>query len=130
VHVLDFPEQDREYSYRKKGIKVEELKVLGVSPYKAVLNNDFFTTVDMPREGQRKDRSLYTYFDDVRVSIVTEDRWSDKGVFLSIYSTKPPSNKILKKMYAEMSLEIDKKYAFLFGGIKDKIWDLIEEHKF
>ncbi len=34
------------YSYQKDGIKIEDLEILGISKYKVVLNDDWFTTVD------------------------------------------------------------------------------------
>lgn len=119
-----------QYSVRQDGIKTEELKILGISPYKIVLNNDWFTTLENDdRDGYRRDLKYYTYLDEVSVNIRTNDSILGDGVFITLYSTKEPNNKILKKMVAKASTEINKKYGFLFGGIVDELYSMVENNK-
>lgn len=118
------------YSVRQDGVKIKELKILGISPYKIVLNNDWFTTVDNDdREGYRKDFRYNSYLDEISVNIRTNDSLLGDGVFIKLYSTKEPNNRILKKMVAKASTEINKKYGFLFGGIVDELYSMVENNK-
>lgn len=118
------------YSARQDGVKIKELKILGISPYKIVLNNDWFTTVDNDdREGYRKDLKYHIYLDEILVNIRTNDSLLGDGVFITLYSTKEPNNRVLKKMVAKASTEINKKYGFLFSGIVDELYSMVENNK-
>lgn len=114
------------YSIHKDGINVKELEILGISKYKIVLNNDWFTTVTNDSiEGYKKDRSYNTYLNDISVDIRTNNHILDDGVFISLYSTVKPSPKLLNKMVSKASLEINNKYGFLFGGIVDELYEMV-----
>jgi len=118
-----------ERSYRPNGVRIKELKIIGISEYKICINTDWFTTMDVVKEGQRKDRSYKSYLDDVSTSIRTADSILDEGVFLSLYSTKKPNKKMLQKMVASAANEINKKYGFLLRGVKNELYDLVDDYK-
>ena len=118
-----------ERDWRPNGVNVKELKIIGISPYKVCLNNDWFTSLDYEKDGEKKDKSYKTYLDDVSVSIRTRDNVLGDGVFVSMYSTKEPSQKILDRMVAKASNKIDKEYGFLFDGVKSKLWDMVQNYK-
>src|SRR5690349_3091064 len=102
------------WDVRQDGLKIEEFKILGVSKYKIVLNNEWFTTIDNDdREGFKKDRDYQIYLDEVSVNISTNNSILGDGIFITLYSTKEPTQKILDKMVAKAANEIDKKYGFL-----------------
>ena len=114
-------------SYQKDGVNIEELKIIGVSKYKVVLNDDWFTTFDNDTiDGYRKDRSIYSYIDDIKVSIRTNNNILGDGVFVTLYSSKKPTKRVLNKMYGAVVSKIDNDYGFLFNGAKDEIYSLIE----
>lgn len=121
----------KDYSiYYKDGLTVENLKVLGVSKYRVVLNDEWFTTLDNDdREGYRKDRSVYRYIDDINVRINTNCPILGEGVFISLYSTKEPTKKLLNKMVAQASSEINKNYGFLLRGAVDEIQSIVDDFK-
>lgn len=118
------------YSYKKDGIEIENLEILGVSKYKVVLNDDWFTTVDNDdKEKYRKDRSIYRYIDDINVRISTNNSILGDGVFISLYSTKEPTKKLLNKMVAQASIEIDKNYGFLYRGAVNEIQNIVDSYE-
>jgi len=117
------------YSYQKDGITIENLEILGVSKYKVVLNDAWFTTVDNDdRESYRKDRSCYRYIDDINVRISTNNSLLGDGIFISLYSTKEPTKKLLNKMVAQASVEIDKNYGFLYRGAVNEVQDIVNNY--
>lgn len=118
------------FSYRESGIKVKELKILGISEHKIVFNDSYFTTVaNDDKEGYRKDRSLYGYLDDISVNIRVSNHILGDGVFISLYSTKKPAKKLLDKMVARASVEIDDKYGFLMKSVVNELWEIIDDYK-
>lgn len=126
IEINKFFEKPSSWSHRQNGIKIEELEIIGISKYRLCLNNDFFTTLDYEREGQRKDRSIYSYPDDINISIRTNDSILGDGVFTSLYSTKKPTKKLLERMAAATSVEIKKKFSFLRGA-SDDIYEMVDE---
>lgn len=117
------------YSIRQDGIEIEDLAILGVSKYKVVLNDDWFTTVDNDdRENYRKDKSCYSYLDEISVNIRTNNSLLGDGIFISLYSTKKPDKKLLKKMVTKASVEIDKNYGFLYRGVTDELYGIVESY--
>ena len=126
IKINKFSKPRSTYSIRQDGITINELEILGVSEYKVVLNNDWFTTVtNDSAEGYKKDRSYNTYLNDVSVNIRTNNHILDDGIFISLYSTIKPTDKLLNKMVAKASLEINKQYGFLFGGVVDELYDMV-----
>jgi hypothetical protein len=118
------------YSCQKDGIKIENLEILGVSKYKVALNDDWFTTVDNDdRENYRKDRSVYRYIDDINVRINTNNSLLGDGIFISLYSSKKPTKKLLNKMVVQASLEIDKNYGFLYKGAVSEIQNIVDNYE-
>lgn len=129
IEINKYREVPDQYSYRKDGITIENLKILGISKYKVVLNNDWFTTVDNDdREKYRKDKSIYRYLDEISVRINTNNSILGDGIFISLYSTKEPTKKLLNKMVAQASLEIDKRYSFLYKGVVNEIQDIVDNY--
>ena len=118
-----------EKSYRPNGVSIKELKIIGVSPYKICLNNDWFTTLDLIREGDRKNRSIYHYMDNIHTSIRTKDNLLGNGVFISLYSTVKPTKSTLKRMVGHAANKIDKDFGFLLRGATNELHDLIEKYK-
>lgn len=119
----------KENSYTKNGIKIEELKIIGISKYYICLNNDYFTTIDLEREGVKKERSYRRYLGDVSVSIRTGDSILGDGVFISLYSTKKPTKRMLKKMIGAAANKIQSKYGFLSGGAQDLLHTMVDNYK-
>lgn len=116
------------YSSRQDGVNVEELKILGVSKYKIVLSNDWFTTLDNDdRENYKKEKN-YSYLDDTSVSIRTGGSLFGDGVFITLYSTEEPNEKLLKKMVAKAAKKIEKEYGFLFNGVIDELYNITENY--
>lgn len=127
IRIDKYKEERGKYSVRQNGIHIEETKILGISKFKIVLDDDFFTTLD--KAEQRKDRSMYYYLDDISVTIRTNNHILDDGVFISLYSTTPPNKKLLNKMVKVAEKEIDKKYGFLFGGAIEDIKNYVEQYE-
>ena len=126
IKINKFSKPRSTYSTRQDGITINELEILGVSKYKVVLNNDWFTTITNDSvEGHKKDRSYNTYLNDISVDIRTNNHILDDGIFISLYSTIKPTDKLLNKMVAKASLEINKQYGFLFGGVVDELYDMV-----
>lgn len=129
IKIDKYKDKYHSYSSKTDGIKVEETKILGLSPYKIVLDDLWFTTVDNEdRENYRKDKKWNTYLDEISVSIRTNNNILGDGVFVRLYSTKPPTKKLLDKMVARALNEIDKEYGFLFKNVEDELWTLVEEY--
>jgi hypothetical protein len=129
ITISKYKNEHSKYSLHQDGIKVEELKILGISPFKIVLDDNWFTTLDNDdREGYRKDRSLYTYIDDISVSIRTSG-FLEPGVVTRLYSTKLPDKKLLSKMVRETEKEINKEYGFLFGGVIREFNKFVEDYE-
>jgi hypothetical protein len=112
---------------RNEGVIITELKILGISKYKIVLDNDYFTTLDVLNGKKEK---WETYLDDIGVNIRTKEAILGNGVFAFVYSTEKPSTTLLNKMYKEISKQIDKEYGFLFGGVKASIQELVSNYEF
>lgn len=119
-----------EKTYRPNGVKIEELKIIGASQYKYCLNNDFFTTIKNTKKGSRRDLKFDTHFDNIDVSIRTGNHILDDGVFISYYSTKKPTKRTLNKMAASAAVKIEREYGFLFSGVKESIYELVNNFKF
>jgi hypothetical protein len=114
---------------RNEGVIITELKILGISKYKIVLDNDYFTTLDVKREDVFSHKYSF-YVDTVVVDIRTKDDVLGNGVFAFVYSTEKPSTTLLNKMYKEISNQIDKEYGFLFNGVKASIQELVSNYEF
>jgi hypothetical protein len=112
---------------RNEGVIITELKILGISKYKIVLDNDYFTTLDVPNGEKEK---WETYLDDIRVNIRTKEDVLGNGVFAFVYSTEKPSTTLLNKMCKEIAKQIDKEYGFLFNGVKATIQELVSNYEF
>ena len=113
---------------RKKGIKIVNFLILGISRYKIVINDDWFSTFYTKEKGERKE-SYKNYLDDISVKTRIGDCLLGDGVFISLYGTKKPTKAILNKMASKASVEIDSKFGFLFSGAKDAIYDLVDNYK-
>lgn len=116
------------YSLRQDGVNIEELKILGVSKYKIVLNDNWFTILDNDDRENYKKQTYYSYFDNINVSIRTTGSPLGDGVFITLYSTEEPNEKLLKKMVAKAAKKIDKEYGFLFNGIIDELYNITENY--
>ena len=128
VIIAKYKNEQSKYSVHKDGINIEEQQILGISPYKIVLSNDWFTTLDNDdREGYRKDKKYYTYLDEISVSIRTSG-FLEPGVVATLYSTKSPDKKLLNKMVRETEKEINKEYGFLFGGVIREFNKFVEDY--
>lgn len=113
---------------RDDGVNIEELTVLGVSDVKIVFNNRWFSSIDIVRD--KKDKKYYTYLDEVYVNVVTESRFSDEGVFSTLYSTNKPDKVLLKKMVTKINKEVSSKYSFLFWDIKNDLTKYVNEYDY
>lgn len=120
---INFPTETKKYQLHKKGVYIKELEILGISQFKIVLNNDWFTTLDVKRE--RRD-THHTYLDDIDTTIRVKDCLFENGVFIRCYSTKKPTKRLLDKMVATACVKVEKDYGFLFNGIKNEMFDLID----
>lgn len=128
ITISKYKEDHSKYSVFQDGIQVQELQIVGISPYKIVLNNDFFTVLDNDdREGYRKDKKHYIYLDEVSVSIRTSG-FLEPCVVTTLYSTKSPDKKLLNKMVRETEKEISKEYGFLFGGVVKEFNKYVEDY--
>jgi GTP cyclohydrolase II len=129
VEINLYNKEEKEYSWqtRKNGVVIEELKILGISEYKVVLNNKWFTTLDV-LSGKKETHE--TYLDDIGVYIRTNDDCLGDGVFAYVYSTEKPSATLLSKMQNKISDKIDKDYGFLFSGVKDRVKELVSNYEF
>ena len=112
------------YSSQEEGVFIEELEILGINSCNLDLNDEWFTTCPL-KNGSRK--SWETYLDDISVRIYTNESFVANGVFITLHSTEKPSKKILDKMVATACAEIDKKYGFLFGGVKNEIYKIVAD---
>lgn len=107
----------------QRGVHITEMEILGVSDYKIVLNDDWFTTLDVVRD--RRDK-YHSYLDDINVIIKTKETYFPNGVFVSCYSSKKPTKRLLDKMVATACVKVDKEYGFLFNGIGKEMYSLID----
>lgn len=115
------------YSVRKDGVEIKETEILGISEYKIVLNDVYFTTVDIDNK-DRKNRKYYRYLDDISVDVRVSGIL-EPGVFISLYSTKQPDKKLLQKMVKEAKKVINREYGFLFGNVIGELNQFVEEWK-
>lgn len=113
-------------SYRPNGIIVKEYKIIGISKYRICINDDWFTTFSYTKEGERKDRSIYSYLNDISVNIRVKNSILGDGIFITLHSTKKPTKATFKKMVAAACVKIDNEYGFLFKSAKDDLWEMIE----
>lgn len=125
---IEINKANEEKSYRKNGIAINEYKIIGISKYKICINTDWFETFYIIKEGKRKEK-YERYLDDTNVDIRTNNHILDDGIFINLYSTKKPTKKIIEKMVATASLKIDKDYGFLFKGLTDSLYDMVDEFK-
>ena len=112
----------------KTGVFISETKIIGVSPYRICAGDDWFHTFSRHVKG-RKYESYNTYLDRTEVRIRTNNSVLGDGVFITLWSTKKPTDKMLSKMVAAASVQIDNKYGFLFSGVKDELYTLVENHQ-
>lgn len=130
INIRKHKDSPSKYSIRQDGVEINDLAVLGVSEYKVVLNDNWFTTLDNDgRENYRKDRTYKSYIDDISVNIRTNNSILGDGIFISLYSTKKPDKKLLKKMVAKASVEIDKNYGFLYRVAMDELYDVVDNYE-
>ena len=118
-----------EYSYRDNGVLIKKHKIIGISQYKICVNTDWFETFYYKNKGERRS-SCETYLNDVLVHIRTNNSILGDGVFATLYSTKKPTSRTLKKMMGKVSNDIDKNYGWLFSGVKDELWSMVETYDF
>jgi hypothetical protein len=126
IKISKYKNEYSKYSIYQDGITVDKTEILGISDYKIVFKDSFFTTVDNDdREDYRKDRKYNRYIDDIDVSIRVSG-FLEPGVFVSLYSTKQPDKKLLQKMVKEAEKVINKEYGFLFGGVVKELNQFVE----
>ncbi len=118
----------KEKFYQPNGVEVCEHEIIGISKHKICIDTDWFTTFSLVKDGCRKDR-YNSYLDSISVSIRTDNNILGDGVFIELFSTKKPTKATLRKMVATASVEIDKKYGFLFNGVKNELYEMIENYK-
>jgi hypothetical protein len=128
IEINKFQIEPSEWSNRQNGVSVENLEILGVSKYKIVLNDDWFTTLDNDDRENYKKEKYNSYFDDITVSIRTGGSIFGDGVFIKLYSTKEPDEKLLNKMVAKAANKIEKEYGFLFNGIINELYNIINNY--
>ena len=116
------------WSARQDGVYIKEMSILGISPYKIVLDNDYFTTLEVDREGRKRDLKYYTYLNQETISIITNNTMFDEGIFCTMYSTKKPDKKLLNKLVNNIGKKVYKDYGFLFGGAIEEIKTLIKNY--
>ena len=101
-----------------------------ISIHRICINDLFFSTFSYKKEkGQRRD-SYESYLNDINVNVKTKEDYFGSGVFITMYSTNKPTKRTLKKMVATASIKIDKEYGFLFNGVKDELYNLVDDFKF
>ena len=129
---INKPSEHSEYKsrVREEGVKIDVFEIIGISDFKICINNDWFTTLDKEIEGRRKDRKYNTYLEDIKTNIRTDNSILGDGVFVTLYSTKKPTKRTLRKMVASASIEIDKRYGFLFAGAKKELYNMADNYKF
>ena len=118
-----------EKSYRPNGVVIKESKIIGISAYQICVQSDWFDKFYIKEEGVRRS-SHENYLNDISVSIRTNNNLLGDGVFISLSSTKKPTKRLLNKMVAKASIEIDKRYGFLMGTIKEDLYDIADCYSF
>lgn len=116
------------WSLRQDGVHVEELTILGISKHKIVLDNDFFTTLDVVKTDQKIDVTHYNYLDREIISIVPNSSLFSEGIFCTLYSTKPPDKKLLNSLANKIGKKVYKDYGYLFGGAIEELKTLIKKY--
>jgi hypothetical protein len=124
---INFPTESKKYQLYKKGVHIDELEVLGVSEHKIVLNNDWFTVLDV-QDGKKQ--SYHTYLDDVKVDIRVKDTLFENGIFIRCNSTKKPTKQLLDKFVAIACVKVEKDYGFLLNGISNEMYSLVDSFTF
>jgi len=117
-----------EKSYRPNGIVIEKTKIIGISKFQICIQSDWFEKFYIKEEGKRRS-SHENYLNDINVNIRTNQSILGDGVFVSMTSTKKPTKRLLKKMVAKANNEIDKRYGFLMGTIKDELYNFADNYK-
>jgi hypothetical protein len=128
IEINKFQIEPSQWSSKQNGVSVENLEILGVSKYKIVLNDDWFTTLDNDDRENYKKEKHYSYLDDTIVSVRTGGSLMGDGVFIRLYSTKEPDEKLLNKMVAKAANKIEKEYGFLFNGIIDELYNTVNNY--
>ena len=115
-------------SYRPNGIFVSEYEIIGISQHKICINDDWFKTFSVVKDGRRKER-YNSYLNDINVSIRTNDNLLGNGVFANLYTTKKPTKRTVDKMIAECCVKIDKDFGWLLSSAKEELYDMADSFK-
>lgn len=106
--------ETRSWSSYKEGISVETLKIVYQTPRKIAMSDDWITTLERLKQGDKKE-SYGTYINEIVVRIKTKEDYFPNGVFCVVYSTEY-SKKVIEKMESEIKKAINKEYGFLMGS--------------
>lgn len=121
------PQEGSRYilSYERKGVHIEQSKIIGVSDFKIVLETPFFETLDHDLKEQRRKSDGY-YLNKTFCKIVANDNLFTNGMFVKRYSTTKPTKKMLSNMVAELNFEAKERYGFLFRDDQE-LYSIIDE---
>lgn len=95
----------------KEGIFIKKLKIVYQTKYKIALSNEFITTLDRQKEGQKKE-SYYNFLEDMSVTVKTKETYWPNGIFAHCYTIEDPE-KSINKLKRKMIDQVNKDYGFL-----------------
>jgi hypothetical protein len=98
-------------SLYKEGVHINTLKIVYQTDRKIALNDNWITTLDRQKVGERKSEHWH-YLEDIHVTIKTRETYFPNGIFGTIYTLEKQSTAI-NKLVKEMQLKVDKEYGFL-----------------
>jgi len=125
IYKVEIKKFAKETNHDKSGVYVEQLRIIGISDVKVCLDDRWFTSLDVPRNGKKEKGSIYHYMNDINVRICVNHILSD-GVFATLHSSKKPTKKTLQKMFAAIESKIDREYSFMFYSVKSEIIEMID----
>ena len=96
------------YNWNKNEFISEQVEIVAQNETYIVINDWYFTKI-------KKERCSYeTYLNKPSISIRTNDRSLDNGIFYTLYSEKPVKP---DKIKSEIQAKISKDYSWLLGDI-------------
>ena len=97
-------------SFNKDGIFVKKYKIVYQNRYKIAINDDWITTLNREKIGDKKDG--YNYLNECHVKIKTQQTYWPNGIFGEVY-TLGEIDEAIQKLTQAMQDKIDEQYGFL-----------------
>ena len=120
---INNPKSGKSLGLYDEGCFVKEHKIIGISPYKICVDTPFFQTFSLNKSTHD------TMIDEVTVRIATNETFFPNGIFVTVFSSKKPTDSLFKKMISEATKKVSEKYGFLFGNVEVELNEIVRKSK-